>query len=233
MELGLPDAAAYRTYLEAHPEEWRVLDALCYATVSRFYRDRGVFGFLEQEVLPVVACGALARGAKVLEAWSAGCASGEEPYTLAVMWTLAVAPRFPALKLSVVATDVDAEVLRRARDARYAPGSLRDLPGCWRETSFVRADGLYRLRPEYARLVSFVRHDIRTGPPDGPFDLVLCRNLAFTYFDPDLQLRVARVLAASLRPGGALVVGAHETLPRSAPSFQPWSQSLRVFRRTG
>src|SRR5687767_6728995 len=79
-ELGLDGLPAYRLYLEQHPDEWPVLDSLCRVTISRFYRDRGVFAFLEGEVLPAVAQGAVRDGRQALEAWSAGCASGEEPY---------------------------------------------------------------------------------------------------------------------------------------------------------
>ena len=80
-ELGLADIGVYRTVLESTPGEWRRLDVLCHVTISRFYRDRGVFQFLERNVLPELAERAVARGAAV-EAWSVGCASGEEPYSL-------------------------------------------------------------------------------------------------------------------------------------------------------
>ncbi len=229
-ELGLPDLAAYRDYLEERPGEWAALDELCRVTISRFCRDRGAFAFLEQEVLPVLAADALAAGRGSLEAWSAGCASGEEPYTLAVVWELALAPRFPGLELRVVATDVDEAVLRRAREACYTETSLKELRDAWRDRAFVRRDGLYCLRPELARNVAFRRHDVRGEPPGGPFDLVLCRNLAFTYFDLELQRDVSRRLAGCLRPGGALVVGAHEAVPEGVAGLVRWPGTRGVYR---
>jgi len=225
-ELGLPDLAAYRAHLEAQPEEWAALDGLCRVTISRFYRDRGVFELLERDVVPE-----LTRGKAELRAWSAGCASGEEPYTLALMWELALAPRHPGLAFGVLATDVDDAVLARAREACYPPGSLRDLPEEWRRRGLAPRDGLLCVRPEVKRHVTIVRHDVRTPAPNGPFDLVLCRNLAFTYFAPELQLEVAGLLAGSLRPGGALVVGAHETLPAGAGDLEPWPGAPCVYRR--
>src|SRR6185295_20147796 len=87
-ELGLADLEAYRAHLEAHDDEWPVLDALCRVTISRFYRDRAVFDRLRLEILPAFAERAAARGESVVRAWSAGCASGEEPYTLAMIWSL-------------------------------------------------------------------------------------------------------------------------------------------------
>jgi chemotaxis protein methyltransferase CheR len=229
-ELGLPGIAAYRAHLEATPGEWSHLDSLCHITISRFYRDRAVFDFLGRTVLPELAGDAAARGAP-LEAWSAGCASGEEPYTLALMWQLAVGPAFPAVALHVLATDADETMLRRAAAAEYPESALRDLPGRWRERGFTTQGGVYRLRARFLQPVTLRRHDVREPPPGGPFDLVLCRNVAFTYFELDLQRDVASRLAACLRPGGALVLGRRETLPEGSRGFSPWSAALPVWRR--
>jgi chemotaxis protein methyltransferase CheR len=229
-ELGIRDLPAYRAYLEARPDEWRHLDGMCRVTISRFYRDAGVFDFLRTAVLPALARDAQARGA-ALEAWSAGAASGEEAYTLALMWRLAVGPSFPLVSLHVLATDIDETMLDRARAAEYPESALRDLPLPWREAGFSRHGSVFRLRAEFRQSVTLRRHDVREPPPSGPFDLVLCRNVAFTYFDHELQRRVAEQLAACLRPGGALVVGAHERLPEGLGDLAAWSASLGVFRR--
>jgi chemotaxis protein methyltransferase CheR len=113
--VGLPDLGAYRDYLGAHPQEWASLSALMPITISRFYRDRGVFAALEADVVPALAEAARASGQDRLSAWSAGCASGEEAYTLALVWREAVVPRFPDLRLDVLATDIHPAMLRRAR----------------------------------------------------------------------------------------------------------------------
>jgi chemotaxis protein methyltransferase CheR len=209
-ELGLADAAAYRAYLETHAEEWPVLDGLCRVTISRFWRDRGVYEALRDEVLPELGSPS--------SAWSAGCASGEEPYSL----VLAAAEA--GVEIRVLATDTDAALLARAGAARYPPSSLRELPEEVCARAFV--DG--RLKREHQQRVSFLRHDVREGPPDGPFDLVLCRNLVFTYFAEELQLEVARNLVRALRPGGALVVGAHETPPPD--NLEPWLPAHGIWR---
>lgn len=234
-ELGLVDLADYRAYLEACPEEWGVFDALCRVTISRFGRDRAVWEALEQEVLPVLAGRALAAGRRTLRAWSAGCASGEEPYTLALAWRHAVAPRFPGLPLRVLATDVDKTVLRRARQGCYPHGSLRELPrDCWLEAFVLdERDGTACLLPRFRQGVRFIQHDLRGDPPPGLFDIVLCRNLAFMYFDRDGQRAACARISASLRPGGALVVGAHERLPVGVEGFLPWPGSRCVYLRNG
>jgi chemotaxis protein methyltransferase CheR len=211
-ELGLSRADAYRAYLEANEDEWDVLTGLCRVTISRFWRDRATFDALRDVVLP-------ALGPRV-SAWSAGCASGEEPYSL----VLAAAEA--GVEIHVVATDVDPVLLERAQRATYAESSLRHLPGELRARAFD--DG--RLRPEFRDPVEFVQRDVLDGPPDGPFDLTLCRNLVFTYFDDERQLEVGRRLADSVRAGGALVVGAHEELPDGLTGFEPWPAARSVYR---
>lgn len=215
-ELGLPDAAAYRALLEADPTEWSVLDTYCWISVSRFYRDRGVFEDLTGEILPELAHAAIARDRRVLRAWSAGCASGEEPYSLQLAWNLGVAPAVPDAELQIVATDASPELVARAQRAIYAASALKELPAAWRSSAFDRLDGSYRLREEFRRGVQFRRQDIRKAMPAGPFDLILCRNLAFTYFEPDLQRAILGRLVKRLVPGGALLIGAHEALPEPA-----------------
>jgi chemotaxis protein methyltransferase CheR len=224
-ELGLPDLAAYHAYLETHPGEWSVLDAMCRVTISRFYRDAGVFAALGREVLP-----ALARSSATVAAWSVGCASGEEPYTLALLWKLELRARFPNTELTVLGTDVDRALLRRAEEGCYSRASLKELPKAWLR-AFEERDSLVCLETPYREPVRFVEQDIRAGSPDGRFDLILCRNLVFTYFELDLQREVLARLAESLHPGGALVVGAHETLPDQSPLFTPWPKASSIHRR--
>jgi len=225
--LGVPDLETYRTYLDRHPEEWAVLDGLTPITISRFYRDREVWAHLERDVVPT-----LASGGERVRCWSAGCASGEEAHTLAVMWNEALASRFPGVHMEILATDIEHVVLERADRAAYSASSLKDLPPPWLGRGFLREGELYVLRPEHRELVTFARDDVRTAAARGPFDLVMCRNVAFTYLASEHQRSVLDHLAAGLRPGGGLVIGLHESLPHPAPQFEPWPGARAVFRRT-
>jgi chemotaxis protein methyltransferase CheR len=211
--LGLADLAAYRDYLEAHEEEWAALDALCRITISRFYRDRSVFDHLRDVLLPELADRLASRGETVLRFWSAGSASGEEPYSLSLAWTLGVSPSWPGISVEIIATDSDERLLERARDAVYPASSLRAMPDSWREAGFEREGPSYRLREEFKQPVHLQRQDIREGMPDGPFHLIFCRNLVFTYFADDLQGETLRGLVSRLEPGGHLLIGSHESLP--------------------
>ena len=229
--LGISDIAAYRAYLEQHPDEWRMLDGLCRIPISRFYRDREVFAHLGRAVLPELARAAAARGETRLRCWSAGCASGEEPFSLALVWAFEAGPRAPRLGLEIVATDAERHLIERASAARYGAGSLKDLPPGWRERAFDAADGLFALHREFRAYVGLESQDIRVAAPPGRFDLVLCRNMAFTYFAEPVQRTVLPRLMGALVGGGALVIGAHERLPEGAADVAPWEAKLGVYRK--
>jgi chemotaxis protein methyltransferase CheR len=213
-ELGLTDLQAYQQHLVREASEWSVLDGLCHITISRFYRDRGLFDHLRDEVLPAFAARAAADGGtRPIRCWSAGCASGEEAYTVALIWRLAVARTAPGVRLEVIGTDVEPALLERARRACYPASSLRELPGEWVTRAFERRDSHQCLRPALREGVSFLEQDLRRESPGGGFHTVLCRNLAFTYFDAETQQAVLARLRDCLLPGGVLVIGSHESLP--------------------
>jgi chemotaxis protein methyltransferase CheR len=232
-ELALPNVEAYRAFLEREPEEWRALEALLPITISSFYRDRAVFDFLGDVVLKDLAEQAAGRGDGTVRAWSIGCASGEEPYSLMLLWRMCVQPSLarPETTLRVLATDVDTDVLERARVGCYAAGSLKQLPQGWLERAFIEDEHGYRLRPEYREGIDFDRQDVCAELPAETFDLVLCRNLVFTYFDPTLQADTLRRMLPRLRPGGAFVIGRGEALPSDLGGLAAWSDKLGVYRR--
>lgn len=231
-ELGLCGLGEYCAYLASHPTEWAVLDTLCWISISRFYRNKGVFQYLEHEVLPQLAQLAVARGGNEVRFWSAGCAAGEEPYTLAILWQQRLASRFPKLVLRIIATDIDPHAIRRAERGCYPASSVKDLPAEWLARVFVpSAEGFY-LRPEYRETVTFLWQDIRETTPDGLFHLILCRYLVFTYFDNVSQREVLSRITEQLIPGGALVIGSLETLPKDVCGLEPWSEKkVGVYRK--
>ena len=229
-ELDLSGFPAYQAYLKTHPEEWAVLDGLCIITISRFYRDRGVFTALKEKVLPALAARANAAG-KPLRCWSAGCASGEEPYTLAILWEEALAERFTQVDFHITATDRDAHMLERARSGCYAAGSMRELPQAWRQGAFTRQGEVFFIRLEYKNRIHFLQQDIRQQMPEDVYDLILCRNLIGFYYDKSLQTELFQKIHAHLYPGGALVLGAHETLPADIHSFKPWLENEPIYVR--
>ena len=229
--LHLPDLTAYREHLEHNADEWRQLDGFCRITISRFYRDRGVFNHLRTEVLPALCRDLQQAGEKTLNCLSLGCCGGEEPFTLRLIWHFELGQRFPDVNLEILATDSDPQSLARAARGCYGAGSLKDLPLEWRGAAFDADDEVYCLRREFRHAVKFLEQDLRDGLPAGVFHLVLCRNLVFTYFDEAGQGRSAANLAERMPKGGILVLGKHERLPADCPGFEILSEHNAIYRR--
>lgn len=229
-ELSLDSPEAYRRLLQAQPEEARALDSTCRVTISRFYRDRGVFESLVTNVLPAAAARC---SSGLLRALSLGCASGEEVYSLVLVWQYHWQASFRPVTLLVLGIDANDVVLERARRGVFASGSLKALPPHLKQFGMQEeASGHYRVREQVRQAVRFEQGDIRAGLPAGPFDIVLCRNLAFTYFAPDVQLQVTRAMSQVMPPGAFLLLGGHESLPESQPWFDSQCRGLPIYVRS-
>jgi chemotaxis protein methyltransferase CheR len=221
----------YRHYLATHQQEWQVLDSLCQVTISRFYRDKMMFAFLAEKVLPVLARQAMAEAKDKLTVWSVGCGSGEEPYTVNLVWQFQLQAQFPSLTIRIIANDANADMRQRFEQACYAYSTIKNLPSGWREQAFTQEQENYCLKPEYRGDTRFIQQDIRKEVVDESFDLILCRNLVFTYYDEALQREILARMQQVLKPGGALVIGIHEQLPAGEYRFETWSDKLRIYRK--
>ena len=144
-QIHIESIVDYRTFLETHPEEWHWLDTLSHVTISRFYRDKTVFTFLENDILPALAK-EVSNQQNLLRVWSVGCCSGEEPYTIALIWKVRLQPQWPHVRLEVIATDVDSKLIHRAKEASYPYSSIKTLPIEWRQKLFDRRDELFYLK---------------------------------------------------------------------------------------
>lgn len=220
---GAPDLAAYLVRLSRDERELDALiDTVC-IKVSRFFRDGPVFERLEGLVRDAVAAG------RPLRIWSAGCARGEEPYSLAALLDAAGAP--PGCR--VLATDADPGALAAARAAAYPAERLDELPEAHRGRFVLGSDGAFRPDGRLRDRVDFALHDLGAGegPGDHGFDLVLCRNVLI-YFTRPLQRRAADRLARSLAPGGVLCLGEAEWFTRPAEhGLEPLDRRLHLLRR--
>jgi chemotaxis protein methyltransferase CheR len=231
-QLELAGITDYRSYLDEHADEWHVLDRLCQVTISRFYRDKLMFAFLEHEVMPALAQQALAQERDSIKVWSAGCGSGEEPYSIALLWQIQLQERFPGLHLHIIATDSNPDLLQRVTKACYPYASIKNLPVDWRDDVFSKRADQYCLKPDYRANLRIMQQDVRETMPTETYDLILCRNLVFTYYDEDLQRALLQRLQGVLRPDGALVIGIHEQLPTGVSGFTEWSTKMRIYRKS-
>jgi len=230
-ELRLTGISAYRAYLEKKPEEWDVLNRMCRITISRFYRDRFVFDCLTADALPALIDYFRMRNHSTFKVWSCGCASGEEPYTMAIIWHYMLRHQYSDVRLEITATDIDPVLVKRARRACYTMSSIRFIPDAWRNEAFTLSDGNCCLRELLKQYVHFDTQDIREKAPDGKFHVVLCRNLAFTYFEQSVQESILKNLSLATEQGGILVIGRHESIPVQDSSFEPWGENLPIFRK--
>jgi chemotaxis protein methyltransferase CheR len=211
--LALPNITAYLEYVEkdrSGAERTHFIDVLTTNKTS-FFREAEHFRFLESKVLPQLA----ARTGPI-RIWSAGCSSGEEPYTLAMQ----LRETLPADRLretKILATDISTRILAKAKAAVYAADSVGDLPVGWAQRHFVRTDAdtsgpRLKVVDATRALVTTARLNLMAQwPMKGPFDVILCRNVMI-YFDRPTQERLVRRYAELLAPGGYLLVGHSESL---------------------
>ncbi|MGB3400968.1 MAG: CheR family methyltransferase, partial [Candidatus Deferrimicrobiaceae bacterium] len=221
--VGIHDFRAYLSLLRRNPGELDALRPLLTVTISRFFRNRRVFETLVRDVLsPLAAKGRPAR------AWCAGCASGEEAFTLRILWEELPGRNPP---LAILATDIDDACLQRAGEGLYPESSLREVPRPIVERHFRKEDGRFRLREDIIRSVKFRNHDLQRNPPPGAFDLILCRNAVFTYFSTPRRVAVTGAITKALSPDGFLVIGRTEKLPREAAAwFAPACRQDNIYR---
>lgn len=227
------DAGAYFALLAADEGEVDRLAEALVIPVTGFFRDPEVFAELGSQVVP-----RLSREAGFLRVWVAGCATGEEAYSVAIL--LAEAARGSGIGFEVVASDVDQRSLEVAHRGFYPEAALAAVPGALRARYFEPAPGGALASASLRARVRFGRHDLvgrRLAPKEAivaSFELVLCRNLLM-YFEPALRNKAHDRLAAVLEPDGALVIGPSESLPAAAAGrFDPYpgtSPSSGIFRR--
>jgi chemotaxis methyl-accepting protein methylase len=175
------------------------------------------------------------RGDQPIRAWSAGCSSGEEPYSLAILIHRHAAEKKQLGRLdsvSIAATDIDDECLGEADRAFYAEGALGETPSSLRESYFPVVAGLHTMIPPVRKMVTFSNRDLLQAPPPGrDLDLLVCRNVII-YFEREAQERLFEEFHSALAPGGYLVLGKVETLLGRARSlFTPVNARERVFRK--
>jgi chemotaxis methyl-accepting protein methylase len=224
---GVESFAAYAAVLDRVPEEFDLLlDALT-ITVTKFFRNPESYAVLRERVVAPLWRESAVR------VWSAGCASGEEPYSLALLFAEHAGARGAARlarRLRVDATDLDPAALEAMRRAEYPASAVDEVPPELLER-FFSAGPPYRLDPAVAQLVRPLAHDLtRDPPPSPPYHLIVCRNVVI-YFDRATQERLFASFAGALVPGGRLMLGKVETLFGPARArFELEEPRERLFR---
>lgn len=202
---------AYSELIGANERELDLLLKGLTIHVSQFFRNRSTFDKLHLEVLPALFARLRREGREEATIWSVGCASGEEPYTLATILRDWYAAELKQFKISLVATDINERILETARRGEYVPERLQEVPVGVRERHFQLREGKYLLSADVRKMVEFRRGDIFDLATYPESDLILCRNVLI-YFERGEQERILQGLAGALSTGGVLVLGKAETL---------------------
>jgi two-component system, chemotaxis family, CheB/CheR fusion protein len=228
-DVGVATFGEYRDLLEADPDEFGALFNTILINVTSFFRDPDCWMFLQQEVLPELIA---ARGSdQEIRVWSAGCSSGEEPYSLAILFAEVLGVEEYARRVKIYGTDVDEEALRQARSGLYPAKSLDPLSAELRDKYFESTTtGHYVFRNELRRRVIFGRHDITRDAPISRLDLLVCRN-TLMYFNIETQKQIIDRFHFALRDGGELFLGKAEMLLSDNVRFEVVSMRQRIFRR--
>jgi two-component system CheB/CheR fusion protein len=229
--LGVEGFSAYRDYLELHQDEFALLFNAILINVTSFFRDPPAWEFVAREVIPNIARGGPDGQVRV---WSAGCASGEEAYTVAILLAEHLGTAEFRDRVKIYATDVDEEALSQARQAAYFAKDLEPIEPALRERYFEQVGGKYLFRADLRRAVIFGRNDLVQDAPISRLDLLICRN-TLMYFNAETQTHILNRFSFALggpRGGqGYLFLGRAEMLLTHASLFSPLDMKCRVFLR--
>jgi chemotaxis protein methyltransferase CheR len=229
VELGLPTFEDYLLKIKKDPEEKSHLSQILTVTITRFFRDKKVFDVLENSILPSMV---EHKGAGDVKVWSIGCANGEEPYSLSMLWKERFGKNIPQIRLTLLATDINENLLKRAREGRYKKSSLKEVPEEILQRFFKIDNGFYILDRSVRESVEFKKHDIIHEKPFSGMDILFCRNLAFTYFLKECQIDLLKEIAASLKENGYLIIGREESLPLTYPTlFVPIFPTEKIYQK--
>jgi two-component system CheB/CheR fusion protein len=218
----------YIDYLEVHPDEFEQLFNAILINVTSFFRDAPVWECVQTDVIPKIIAGK--KDADPIRVWSAGCASGEEAYTLAIVFAEALGLDAFRERVKIYGTDIDNEALNQARQAVYAVKSLEEMDPRLKESYFEQNGDRRGFRKDLRRNVIFGRHDLIQDAPISRLDLLVCRNCVM-YFNAETQSRILDRFHFALADGGFMVLGKAEMLLGNGASFTPVDLNRRVFQK--
>jgi two-component system CheB/CheR fusion protein len=228
-QVGAKEHGAYLEYLQAHADEFGKLFNTILINVTSYFRDAAAWEYLRTEILPrIIESKAPYEPIRV---WSAGVASGEEAYSVAMLLCEALGASEYRERAKIYATDVDEDALAHARQGRAVEKDLEEVPASMREKYFEPdGDDHYQLRSELRRSIIFGRHDLVQDAPISRIDLLVCRN-TLMYFEPEAQARILARLHYALSEKGYLFLGKAEMLLRRDTLFVPVDLKQRIFSK--
>lgn len=229
---GLDTMAAYEAFLRENPHEIDLLFKELLIGVTSFFRDAAVWQELKDTALPALLARRAAEG-HPLRAWVAGCSTGEEAYSLAMLFkeVAETLPEHAGRGLQIFATDLSADAIAVARRGVYPESIANDVTPERLARFFSQHGGGFLVDKGLREMVLFAQHDVILDPPFTRLDILSCRNLLI-YFSASLQQRLMPLFHYSLKPGGLLLLGGSETVGRSQAMFTPVLPKSRLYWRS-
>jgi chemotaxis protein methyltransferase CheR len=206
-------------------------DSLMSVSVSRFFRDQLLWKIMEDHIVPEIA----KENRGKVRFLSVGCASGEEVYSLKIVWEIQRARVEDMPELEILAMDINPDYIGRAREGKYSRSSLKEVPDKLRDVYFLHSgkDDLYKIVPSMRAGISWKVQDAVKEPLQGNFQVIFLRNGILTYYTDELRRSAFRKLLGSLSKGGFLVIGSHERLPVETGDLLPIMGQECIFRKIG
>ena len=223
----LTDIDVYIRYCTEHPAELRALFRELLINVTSFFRDPDAFAYLKQETLPQLLAGKAEKGP--FRAWVAGCASGEEAYTIAMLLREHMDETHCEVKVQIYATDLDDDAIATARSGCYPSSIVNDLTPERLRRFFIREDAHFRIRKDIREMVVFATQNVIKDPPFTHMDLISCRNLLI-YLEPKAQATLIATLHWALRPGGTLLLSPSESIGDKPTLFAAANLKWKISR---
>lgn len=223
----LPDIAAYAAYLRENPDETHALLKDLLISVTNFFRDKETFTYLEGEILPKLFDGKTSD--EQVRVWVAGCATGEEAYSLAMFLAEQAAKAEGAPQIQIFATDIDEAAVAKAREGFYTLNDAADVSPERLKRFFTKETDGYRIRRELRELILFAHHNVIKDPPFSRLDLVTCRNMLI-YLNSAAQERVMETFHFSLNAGGYLFLGNSETIDGAGNLYAIVSREHHIYQ---
>lgn len=224
---AMPRLSAYRDFLQENAQETPALLKDMLIGVTNFFRDREAFETLERDIIPAMF--ATKRRKDDVRAWVAGCATGEEAYSLAMLLCEHSATLADPPGIQVFATDIDETAIKTARSGVYPESIVTDVIPSRVRQFFVKEPPCYRVKKTLRDHVLFASHNVLRDPPFSHLDLVSCRNLLI-YLDRDVQREVLEMFHFALRPGGYLLLGSSESADAASRFFTPVDKRHRIYQ---
>lgn len=223
---GVATLSEYAKFLRDSPEEAGVLLSELLISVTSFFRDAQSYAVLERRVIPQLFAGK--QSSDQLRVWIAGCATGEEAYSAAMLVAEAAGALAAPPAIQVFGSDLDERAISIAREGAYSEADVADLSEERLRRFFVRDETRYRVRRELRDMLLFAHHDIIRDPPFSHLDLVVCRNVLI-YLNRAMQQRLIETFHFALKPGGYLFLGASETADAASDLFAPFDKAARIY----